>query len=198
MNYNTFEQNIDVLSDSDLLTIVAGSPAPESLNLADMSKMTLQELEELYSPLKAKRLYCSFEIGRRREIMHIDLVKITSSKDIYDIMLPKLRDLTHEEFWVIFLNRNNRIIKIKKHSQGGSVGTVIDRKIIAKEAVMNNACGVILVHNHPSGNPKPSNADNTITGLVKAALKIMDVEVIDHVIVTANIYYSFADNGGLS
>ena len=121
--------------------------------------------------------------------------KITSSKDAYNIIFPLISDLQHEEFWVLLLNRSNKIIDKTKISQGGVTGTVIDVKIILKKAIEKLASSVILCHNHPSGNIEPSEADIGITRKLKEAAEIMDIKLLDHIIVADNSYFSFLDEG---
>ena len=108
---------------------------------------------------------------------------------------PLISDLQHEEFWVMLLNRSNKIINKNKISQGGVAGTVIDVKIILKKAIEKLASSVILCHNHPSGNIEPSDADIGITRKLKEAAEIMDIKLLDHIIVADNSYFSFLDEG---
>jgi DNA repair protein RadC len=110
-------------------------------------------------------------------------------------MHPILGDLNHEEFWILHLNRSNKITKKIKLSQGGITGTVIDVKMLMKEAILNYSNAIILVHNHPSGNVKPSQADIEITQKIKEAARLFDISTLDHIIITSNGYYSFADEG---
>jgi DNA repair protein RadC len=123
--------------------------------------------------------------------------KITTSKDAVDIFQPMLGDNFHEEFWILFLNRANLVIGKQQVSAGGMSGTVVDPKIIFKAALENKAVSVILCHNHPSGNVKPSEADIKLTKNLVAAGKVLEITVLDHVIVSQNGFYSFADEGML-
>ncbi|HRG37942.1 MAG TPA: JAB domain-containing protein [Bacteroidia bacterium] len=120
---------------------------------------------------------------------------MTTSKEAYEIMKPLLIDLPHEEFWLIMLNRANFVIKKEQISRGGVAGTVVDTRIVFKTAVDNYASSIIVCHNHPSGNLKPSEADIKITKSIKEAGKIMEIPLLDHLIVTENNYYSFGDEG---
>ena len=121
--------------------------------------------------------------------------KITGSKDVARFFRPIIGDLPHEEFWALFLNRQNRIIDKQRLSQGGLTGTVIDVRLVLKLALEKHATSLIFAHNHPSGNLDPSDADKKITRQLKESAKIMDIPLIDHLIITQGGYYSFADEG---
>ena len=121
--------------------------------------------------------------------------KVTASKDIFEMMQPVMTDLPHEEFWLIMLNRSNSVIKKELISRGGVSGTVVDTKIIFKTAVDNYASSIIICHNHPSGNLKPSAADLKITKNIKAAGEVMEITLLDHLIITEAGFYSFVDEG---
>ena len=120
---------------------------------------------------------------------------ITSSRDVYDLLLPQLIDLPYEEFWILLLNRANHIIGRNRISTGGVSGTVVDSKMVFKPAIEALASSIILVHNHPSGNLKPSQADIELTRKMKDAGKCLDIVVIDHVIIAHSGFYSFGDEG---
>ena len=136
------------------------------------------------------------ELGRRRkDEEYKERVKIGSSNDIYQLVKPELMDLPKEEFWVILLNRANRLIKKEQISSGGVSGTVADPKIIFKAALDQSASSIILVHNHPSGNLKPSQADISLTKKMKEAGNLLEIPVLDHIIFSDQGYLSFADEG---
>jgi DNA repair protein RadC len=138
------------------------------------------------------------ELGRRRKLAEAeDVFQIRSSKDVADIFQPLLSDLLHEEFWILFLNRSNRVISRMKLSQGGISGTVTDVRIVMKKAIECLASGIIVCHNHPSGNLNPSESDSKITQKIKEAGNLMDIQLLDHLIISDKDYYSFADNGML-
>lgn len=140
----------------------------------------------------------ALELGARREVAEaLFKQQITCSQDGYQILRPIIADLPHEEFWVIYLNRSNKILMKESVSSGGVSGTVADVKIIFKKALELLASGIILAHNHPSGNTKPSHTDMTLTKKMLEAGKILDINVLDHLIITGNGYYSFADEGTL-
>ena len=147
-------------------------------------------------PAKAITIVAALELGRRRQTENVhELKKIGSSKDVYHIFLSLLADIPHEEFWVLYLNQANKIIGKEKISSGGIASTIADKRMIIKSAIDRLAPGIILVHNHPSGNLKPSQSDIDLTNKTKAAAKLFDISVFDHIIVSSSGYYSFADEG---
>ncbi|HRR94201.1 MAG TPA: JAB domain-containing protein, partial [Bacteroidales bacterium] len=138
----------------------------------------------------------ALELGRRRKLAELpDTVQIKSSRDVFELINPMLADLKHEEFWILFLNRSNRVINRMKLSQGGISGTVTDVRIVMKKAIEFLASGIIVCHNHPSGNLNPSESDSKITQKIREAGNLMDIQLLDHLIISERDYYSFADNG---
>ena len=136
------------------------------------------------------------ELGRRRKDLEVqEKPKITGSRDVFELLKSDLMDLPHEEFWILLLNRANRVSKKFQISQGGVAGTVADPKIIFKLALENLASGIILAHNHPSGNLTASQADINLTNKLKEGAKLLEIQVLDHVIVAGQKYFSFADEG---
>ncbi|MGB1217429.1 MAG: JAB domain-containing protein, partial [Saprospiraceae bacterium] len=134
----------------------------------------------------------------RRQLSHIKIrPQIRSSKDAFQILAPMVMDLPHEEFWILLLNRANKVVAKEQVSIGGVTGTVVDAKIIFRKALSSLACGIILCHNHPSGNLNPSQADLQITKKLKQAGETLEINVLDHLIITENGYFSFADEGRL-
>lgn len=201
------------LSDAELIAILIGSGTP-SLSAVEVAKLILKSCNNDINQLakmsvldlkktkgigeaKAIAIISALELGRRRKITETTNKKIEGSRSIYEAMIPYLLDLSHEEFWIVMLNRANVIVKLKQISIGGLVGTVVDSKIIFKMALEELANSIILVHNHPSGNKQPSKADIDITRSLKQVGTIMDIPVLDHIIFTNNGYYSFADEGQL-
>ena len=137
-----------------------------------------------------------WNLGRRRkELEGNEKPKIAGSRDVYELLKSDLLDIAHEEFWILLLNRANRVIKKSQISQGGVAGTVADPKIIFKLALEELASGIILAHNHPSGNLTASQADIDLTKKLKEAGKLLDIQVLDHLIVAGQKYFSFADEG---
>lgn len=201
-----------VLSEAELIAILIGSGSRNETavelskrilsavenNLNELGKLGVNELTKFkgIGEAKAISIVAALELGRRRkETETVKREKITTSRDAYEAMKPKMIDLPHEEFWLVILNRANGIIKKELISRGGVAGTVVDTKIIFKCAVEHYASSIIICHNHPSGNLKPSEADIKITKSIKEAGKIMEIPLIDHLIITDAGYYSFADEG---
>ena len=202
------------LSDAELLAILLGSGSrnESAVSLAQRilqsTDNSLHELGKRAIPTlikdfkgvgeaKAITIAAAMELGRRRQLTAIkEKPKIVSSKDAYDVIAPLLMDLPHEEFWILLLNRANRVLNREQISSGGTTGTVVDVKILFKKVLRQEAItSVILSHNHPSGNLSPSNADLELTKKIKQAGKLLDIDVLDHLIITDNGYYSFADEG---
>ena len=203
-----------VLTDAELIAILIGSGNKEDTavelsrkilasvgnNLNELGKLSINDLSKFkgIGEAKAISIIAALELGRRRrETETIKRDKITCSKDVFDIMKQIMLDLPHEEFWLLILNRSNTVIKKELISRGGVAGTVVDTKIIFKSAIENLASSIIISHNHPSGNLKPSDADIKITKSIKEAGKIMDIPLFDHLILTDSGYYSFNDEGML-
>lgn len=201
-----------VLSDSELLAILIGSGsrnesavqlcqrilASSQNNLNLLGKLSIQQLMNFkgIGEAKAISIAAALELGRRRrEEEVVELKKITSSKAVFDIMQPLIGELPHEEFWVLFLNNSNKVIYKTQISKGGITGTVVDIRIVFKLALEHNATSIILSHNHPSGKLQASEADIQITKKIKEAGKNLDIQVLDHVIITEKSYYSFVDEG---
>jgi len=167
-------------------------------SISQVSKLSFEELIKFKGIGKAKAvtILAALEIGVRKYSEEPEkLKKIISSKNVFDIMHPIIGDIKHEEFWVLYLSRNNSVLKKERISQGGISGTVIDVRIIFNNAINTLCSSVILCHNHPSGNKKPSSADITITNKIKNAGEILDCIVLDHIIIAQNDYFSFADDG---
>ncbi|CAG5080029.1 RadC family protein [Parvicella tangerina] len=200
------------LSDAELIAILIGSGNRQETavqlsqrvlnnynhNLISLSRSSIKELQQFkgIGEAKAITIAAAMELGRRRAAQSENVVQqISSSKAAYEVLKAKLEDLPHEEFWVMLLSRSNKVIDIQMIGRGGISGTVADVRVILKLAIESLASGIILGHNHPSGNLSPSNADITLTHKVKESAKLMDVAVLDHLIVTDTSYYSFADNG---
>jgi DNA repair protein RadC len=167
-------------------------------DLAALSRLNPRELARIkgMGMVKAVTLVAALEIGRRRrEAEAVKKGKISSSKDVVNLLQPHLSDLIHEEFWLLLLNRANHIIHKSAISKGGISGTVVDPRLIFKAAIEHGASGIILSHNHPSGNTKPSEADIQLTKKIREAGKNLDIEVLDHIIIAGDTFFSFADEG---
>lgn len=200
------------LTDAELIAILIGSGNRNetavdlsrrilgfySNNLDGLGKVSVNDLSKFkgIGEAKAIAIIAAMELGRRRkETAEPEVVKITTSTDAFEILLPVFADLNHEEFWILILNQANYVIGTQLISKGGMAGTVADPKIIFKTALEHNAAYVILAHNHPSGNLKPSQQDTSITKKLVEAGKMLDLYVLDHLIVTNKLFYSFADHG---
>lgn len=167
-------------------------------SLQQLGKLSIFEIQSVtgLDAAKCAQIHAAIELGRRRELdalLPINIIR--SSADAYNMIYPSLADLDHEEFWVMFLNKGNRVFRIERHSIGGVSGTVVDVKTLLRNAIQNTASGIILAHNHPSGNMQPSDADISVTRKLKEAAKLMEIALLDHVIVGNKEYYSFADEG---
>lgn len=145
---------------------------------------------------KAVSIAAALEVGRRRRMEDTQkITKITSSKDAFELLYPLIGELPHEEFWIVYLNNSNKVIHKSQLSKGGITGTLVDVRLVLKQALELGAVGIILAHNHPSGTLKPSVADKQITEKLKKASEALDIKVLDHLIVTHHQYVSFADKG---
>lgn len=167
-------------------------------NLHDLAKMTVKDLmkNKGIGEAKAIAIVAAMELGRRRKEADIEeKPKIQGSQDAFELVKGDLIDLPHEEFWVLLLNRANRLIKKKRVSEGGVAGTIADPKIIYKLALEELASGIIIVHNHPSGNLSASQSDMTLTKKLKEAGKVLEIQLLDHLIIAGQKYFSFADDG---
>src|SRR5688500_18860085 len=201
-----------LLTDSELIAILIGKGtrkrnavdvAKDILrlgknNLAELGKLTVKELMKVSGVglTKAITISAALEMGRRREMsVAIDKLTVKSSKEIASYIKSLLRDLLNEVFGVVFLNRANRIRHYEVISVGGITGTVADPRIIFKKALAEDAVGIILFHNHPSGNLQPSKADEEITKKIIQASILFDIRILDHIIVSECGYFSFADEG---
>ncbi len=198
------------LSDSELLAILINNGNQESSaldlakqilllgknNLNELGKLNIKDFCQIrgIGPAKAIAIAAALEIGRRRESGHfLQKSVVKSSQDVAGYLKTKLKDYTHEVFAVVFLNRANKIIDFQIISSGGISGTVADPRIILKQAVQLGASVIILSHNHPSGNLRPSKADEDITQKIVKAASYLDIKVADHIIVSEEGYFSFAD-----
>ncbi len=166
-------------------------------SLVRLSSMSADKLREIpgIGPKKAASLSASFELARRfaAEGTGIEKKALTGPDMVYRTMLPRLKGLPHEECWVIYLNRANYIIGKEMVTRGGFTSTTIDIRMLVIKAMEKKACGIIVVHNHPSGNPRPGDADISQTKLLKEALSPMGIDLLDHIIVCDDCYFSFAD-----
>jgi DNA repair protein RadC len=200
------------LTDAELLAILLGSGsvgesalalaqrllADTGNNLHDLGKRSIPELCRLkgIGEAKAVTIAAALELGRRRQLSDIrERPRIGCSRDAFNTIAPLLTDLHHEEFWLLLLNKANEVFARERLSSGGMAGTVVDVKLLFKSALDARASGVIAVHNHPSGNLQPSQADIELTRRLRKAGELLDLPLLDHLIVSERGYFSFADEG---
>jgi DNA repair protein RadC len=200
------------LSSAELLTVLirSGTSKQSALDLSksllaaisnDLSQLERLTLTDLMSydgigEAKAASIVAALELGRRvQDALNAELVKLSCSQDVFKLMRPLLSTLSHEEFWVLYLNRANKLVFKQCHSRGGMVGTVVDTRLILKTALDKTALNLMLVHNHPSGQLHPSQADKELTHKIQQAAKQLDLNVLDHIIIAQKDYFSFADQG---
>lgn len=200
------------LSDAELLAIIMGS-GNRNESAVELAKRILKSAQNNWNELakysiqdlckfkgvgeaKAISIITALEIGRRRNSQDVlERAKITSSRDAALILQQQIGDLPTEEFWVMYLNQANKIIKTEQISRGGITQTAVDIRIVYKKGIELMATAIILSHNHPSGNLVPSEADKNLTRKIIEASKYLDIQVLDHIIVSQKDYYSFADEG---
>ena len=198
------------LTDAELIAILIGSGSRTETavelskrilyhynnDLNRLAKASIQELSNFrgIGEAKAISIIAALEIGRRRDDTEVKAVEsILSSKDAYNLMRRHLVDLNHEEFWIILLGRSSKVLSKELISKGGLSGTVADPKIIFHIALQYQASGIILIHNHPSGNLKPSQLDISLTKRLSEAGRLLDIQIFDHLIIGDTGYYSFGD-----
>jgi DNA repair protein RadC len=207
-------KGIHSLSDSEILALLIGSGTRSATavdlarqvlvmaenSLEKLGRCTVPDLKKLkgIGEVRAITIVAALELGRRRNAAEVpDDLKIGGSHDVFTLMGPLLSDLPHEEFWILLLNRANKVIEKRRISQGGITGTVTDVRMILKTALDSLATSLILCHNHPSGNLQPSEADLSITRRIRESASLMDITVLDHLIIAGRAYYSLADENQL-
>ena len=200
----------NALSDAELLAIIMGSGNREDSavelgrkilgsvenNWHNLSLLSLSDLMKFkgVGEAKAISIAAALEIGHRRAAQEVpEKIQIRESKDIYKVLQPYLSDLQTEEFWAVFLNQNNRIVGKARLSAGGINQSVVDVRILFKTALEHLSTAIAIAHNHPSGNLKPSQEDLRITKQIADAGKILNIQLLDHLIISQNAYFSFAD-----
>lgn len=202
------------LTDTELLAILIGSGNQKETalciarkilsntdySLNDLSKLSVHKLMKFrgIGKVKALTIIAALELGRRQRNQNvITAFKLNSSQSVFDLMQPILGDLDHEEFWILLLNNANKLKYKWQLSIGGITATLVDVRLIYKKALEIGATSIILCHNHPSGNLKPSQSDMMLTQKIMKGAKLLDVKILDHVIVTEKSFFSFADEGRL-
>ena len=211
-SYKLMMKGSNSMSDAELLSLIIGSGMPGE-NALDISKTLLMSCGNNLPALwkfsisdlmkikgigesRAVSIVAMFSLARRRNESEITVKsKISRSNDAFEIFRSVIGDLPYEEFWIILLNRANKVLRKIRISEGGISGTVVDPKRIFKIALENSASSIILGHNHPSGACTPSEADCKITKKIKDAGTLLEIAVLDHIIVADDSFYSFADEG---
>jgi len=198
------------LSDAELIAILIGSGNREESavalskrilkgvngNINELAKLSVKKLTIFkgIGDAKAISIITALELGKRRQLeAALEKPKISSSKDVANLMQPVLGDLEHEEFWVLFLNNSNKVVAKSQISKGGLTATIVDIRLVFKSALELASVGIIVCHNHPSGKLLPSTADKQLTQKIKEAGSILDIKLLDHLIITEKAYFSFAD-----
>jgi DNA repair protein RadC len=204
----------EALSDAELLAILVGSGSPQedavslmkrilndcNNNLNTLGKMTLRQLCDYngVGPAKAITILAACELGKRRQMEKPEeRPDLGTATKIYNHMHPVLQDCDVEEFWLLLMNQNKRLIKQVRISHGGITETAVDIRIIMREAVLANATIIAVCHNHPSGNLRPSQYDNDLTSQLQRACQLMRIHFMDHVILTDGSYFSYHETGRL-
>ena len=200
------------LSNAELLAILIGSGSAEESavelmrkilndyhnNLNELGKASIDELCRYkgIGSAKAISILAASELGKRRKEESVkERIAILSSKDVYECFYPMMCDLPTEECWVLLLNQASKIIEKTKISAGGLSATAVDVRCILREALLKRASAIVLCHNHPSGNIRPSKEDDLLTRHVAQASECMDIRLVDHIILTDGAFYSYADEG---
>lgn len=198
------------LSDAELIAILIGSGsknesavelskrilAATGNNLNELGKFSTKQLMQFkgIGEAKAVTIAAALEVGRRRrEEEARKIERINNSSSAFELLQPKIGDLQHEEFWILYLNNSNRVLQASQLSKGGITGTLVDVRLVLREALELGAVALILAHNHPSGSLKPSTSDKQITKKLVTAGEALDIKVLDHLIITQKAYFSFAD-----
>ena len=203
-----------VLSDAELMAILIGSGNRQESavalsqrmlqsvegNINELAKLSIEKLMTFkgIGEAKAVNIIAALELGKRRQLENLlEKPKIGGSKDVFNLMQPVIGDLSHEEFWVLFLNNSNKVLAKQQVSKGGMTATVVDIRLLFKQALELFSVAIIVCHNHPSGKLKPSEADIQLTQKIKNAGNTLDIKLLDHLIITEKAYFSFADEGVL-
>lgn len=205
-------QGIRSLSDAELIALLIGSGqqgksaidlareilADCSNSVSRLAQMPIMEMVRRFKGVglaKAVTISAAIQLGQRAARNTSDLAEVRSSTDAYNYIRPFMEHLDTEEFWIILLSRSNHIRRAECISRGGTAATYVDPKVVLKRTIDNMASSIILCHNHPSGNNRPSSQDDALTHKIKQACELLDIRVLDHIIVCSDTYYSYTDNG---
>jgi len=201
-----------VLSDAELMAILIGSGNRQESavalsqrmlqsvegNINELAKVSIEKLMTFkgIGEAKAINIIAALELGKRRQLENLlEKPKIGGSNDVFKLMHPIIGDLSHEEFWVLFLNNSNKVLAKLQVSKGGMTATVVDIRLLFKQALELFSVAIIVCHNHPSGNLKPCDADVQLAKKIKNAGNTLDIKLLDHLIIAEKAYFSFADEG---
>ena len=185
------------LSDSEILHHITNCHEQAVEYVGKLTRCEITSVDELFSELTPARkalAEAAVELYKRVQIKQAERKQVISSETVCEILRPLIGDIEREEFWVVYLNQSNRIIRKERLSSGGLTGTLVDVRLIMKWALLCNATGMVIAHNHPSGNENPSGEDNRITEQIKKAADTLNIRLLDHVIITSNTYYSYVEN----
>ena len=185
------------LSDSEILHHITGCHEKAVQYVGKLASCEIASVDELFSELTPSRkelAEAAVELYKRVQIKQAERQQVVSSETACNILKPLIGDIEKEEFWAVYLNQSNRVIRKERLSAGGLTGTHVDVRLIMKGALLCNATGMIIAHNHPSGNENPSPEDNRITEQIKKAADTLNIRLVDHIIITSNTYYSYMDN----
>lgn len=211
-SYKMKEHGTDAMTNAELLSIIIGNGTSKENaltiarkmlhsygdNLNELGKASIDELKQIdgIGEFTACKLMAAIELGKRRQLETAMMCSdVSSATAVYNIMHPQMMDLDHEEAHVLLLNNNYKLIKQVRLSQGGITETAVDIRVIMKNALLNNATVIVLVHNHPSNNTMPSKDDDRLTINVKKACETMRIYFLDHIIICDGQYYSYRNRG---
>ncbi|MEC8832005.1 MAG: DNA repair protein RadC [Bacteroidota bacterium] len=206
------QKGSSVLSDAELIAILIGTGsrnesaveltkrilASVNHNLNELGKLSVNQLMRFkgIGEAKAVTIAAALEMGKRRRLEdNVKITQIKSSHDVFELLYPLLGELQHQEFWVVYLNNSNKVVHKAQLSKGGITGTLVDVRLVLKQALELGAVGIIFAHNHPSGTLQPSKADKQLSQKLKIASEALDIKVLDHLILSQQQYLSFADKG---
>jgi len=185
------------LSDSEILHNITNCHEQAVQYAGKLASCEIASVDELFSRLTPARkalAEAAVEFYKRVQIKQAERQQVGSSETVCDILRPLIGDIENEEFWVLYLNQSNRLIRKERLSVGGISGSYVDIRLLMKGAILCNATSMIISHNHPSGNKNPSQEDNRMTSQIKKAAELLHVRLLDHIIITSNTYYSYMEN----
>lgn len=192
MQANVFQSDFRMLNEDELVYKISNRK-----NVQFDSESSFYDIVNQLTPGRMEIALAAVELYTRKKARNNLREKIHSSTDVYRVMQPIMVNQEVEELWAIYMNMASRIVKMKRISVGGIAQTLVDIRILLKEALLSNAVAMTICHNHPSGNVRPSSADDQLTDKISKACKTMDIRFLDHLIIADDTYYSYADEGRL-